>query len=108
MQSQSTLWRLNFFVRDALEVQSKNSESMDGDENPNNKRKKELCDAIATVSKKKTKKPTWRSFGDNILLLGCLELVMIANHLVWWRHPYVKHSFFLRWLIFAFKEILEM
>lgn len=57
-QSESTLWRLNFFVRDALEVQSKNSESMDGDENPNNKRKRELCDAIASVSKKKTKKPT--------------------------------------------------
>ncbi|RHN50933.1 putative chromatin remodeler Bromodomain family [Medicago truncatula] len=31
-QSQSTLWRLNFFVMDALEVQSQNSESMDGDE----------------------------------------------------------------------------
>ncbi|CAL5185485.1 unnamed protein product [Lathyrus oleraceus] len=54
-QSESTLWRLNFFVRDALEVQSKNSGSMDVDENPNNKRKRELCDAIAKVSRKKKK-----------------------------------------------------
>ncbi|XP_058778983.1 transcription factor GTE6-like [Vicia villosa] len=55
-QSESTLWRLNFFVRDALEVQSKNSGSMGVDENPNNKRKRELCDAIAKVSKKKKSK----------------------------------------------------
>ncbi|KAL5080667.1 hypothetical protein RYX36_009088 [Vicia faba] len=55
-QSESTLWRLNFFVRDALEVQSKNSGSVDVDENPNNKRKRELCDAIAKVSKKKKSK----------------------------------------------------
>ncbi|CAK8532922.1 unnamed protein product [Lathyrus sativus] len=54
-QSESTLWRLNFFVRDALEVQSKNSGSMDVEENPNNKRKRELCDAIAKVSRKKKK-----------------------------------------------------
>lgn len=55
LQSESTLWRLNFFVRDALEVQSKNSGSMDVDENQNNKRKRELCDAIAKVSRKKKK-----------------------------------------------------
>ncbi|KAK2420473.1 transcription factor GTE6 [Trifolium repens] len=57
-QSESTLWRLKFFVRDALEVQSKNSGSMEGDENPNNKRKRDLCDAIAKAKKKKAKKPT--------------------------------------------------
>lgn len=59
-QSESTLWRLKFFVKDALEVQGKNSGSMGGDENQNNnnKRKRELCDAIAKTSKKKTKKPT--------------------------------------------------
>lgn len=58
MQSESTLWRLNFFVKDALEVQGKNSGSMDGDENQNNKRKRDPCDAIAKTSKKKTKKLT--------------------------------------------------
>ncbi|XP_004489934.1 transcription factor GTE6-like [Cicer arietinum] len=57
-QSESTLWRLNFFVKDALEVQGKNSGSMDGDENQNNKRKRDPCDAIAKTSKKKTKKLT--------------------------------------------------
>ncbi|PNY11553.1 transcription factor GTE1-like protein [Trifolium pratense] len=57
-QSESTLWRLNFFVRDALEVQSKNSGSVDGDENLNNRRKRDLCDAIAKAKKKRAKKPT--------------------------------------------------
>ncbi|KAK7380748.1 hypothetical protein VNO78_33265 [Psophocarpus tetragonolobus] len=56
-QSESTLWRLKFFVKEALEMQGKNSGSMGGNENQNNnKRKKELCDAIAKT-KKKTKKP---------------------------------------------------
>ncbi|KAJ1393871.1 NET domain [Sesbania bispinosa] len=58
-QSESTLWRLKFFVKDALEVQGKNSGSTGGNENQNNnKRKRELCDAIVKTSKKKTKKPT--------------------------------------------------
>ncbi|KAG4930926.1 hypothetical protein AAZX31_17G174500 [Glycine max] len=56
-QSESTLWRLKFFVKEALEVQGKNSGSMGGNENQNNKRKRELCDAIAKT-KKKTKKLT--------------------------------------------------
>ncbi|KAL5184462.1 Transcription factor GTE1 [Glycine soja] len=56
-QSESTLWRLKFFVKEALEVQGKNSGSMGGNENQNNKRKRELCDAIAKT-KKKTKKHT--------------------------------------------------
>ncbi|CAJ1947764.1 unnamed protein product [Sphenostylis stenocarpa] len=57
-QSESTLWRLKYFVKEALEVQGKNSGSMGGNEHQNNnKRKKELCDAIAKT-KKKTKKPT--------------------------------------------------
>ncbi|TKY46295.1 Transcription factor GTE1 [Spatholobus suberectus] len=58
-QSESTLWRLKFFVKEALEVQGKNSASVGGNENQNNnnKRKKELCNAIAKT-KKKTKKPT--------------------------------------------------
>ncbi|CAL0303067.1 unnamed protein product [Lupinus luteus] len=57
-QSESTLWRLKFFVKEALEVQGKNSGTIDGNEkHSNNKRKKEICDAIAKTSKK-TKKPT--------------------------------------------------
>ncbi|OIW20044.1 hypothetical protein TanjilG_31973 [Lupinus angustifolius] len=57
-QSESTLWRLKFFVKEALEVQGKNSGTMDGNErHNNNKRKREICDAIAKTSKK-TKKPT--------------------------------------------------
>ncbi|KAE9617498.1 putative chromatin remodeler Bromodomain family [Lupinus albus] len=57
-QSESTLWRLKFFVKEALEVQAKNSGTMDGNEkHNNNKRKREICDAIAKTSKK-TKKPT--------------------------------------------------
>lgn len=57
MQSESTLWRLHFFVKGTLEVQGKNSGSIGGDENQN-RRKRELCDATAKASKKKTKKPT--------------------------------------------------
>ncbi|KOM55316.1 hypothetical protein LR48_Vigan10g120800 [Vigna angularis] len=57
-QSESTLWRLKYFVKEALEVQGKNSGSMGGNENQNNnKRKREFCDAIAKT-KKKTKKTT--------------------------------------------------
>ncbi|KAK7315909.1 hypothetical protein VNO77_34491 [Canavalia gladiata] len=56
-QSESTLWRLKFFVKEALEVQGKNSGSMSGNENQHsNKRKREFCDTIAKT--KKTKKPT--------------------------------------------------
>ncbi|KAL2334305.1 hypothetical protein Fmac_015518 [Flemingia macrophylla] len=55
-QSDSTLWRLKFFVKEAIEVQGKNSGSRGGNENQNNnKRKRELCDTI--VKTKKTKKP---------------------------------------------------
>ncbi|XP_061341253.1 transcription factor GTE6-like isoform X2 [Gastrolobium bilobum] len=46
-QSESTLWSLKFFVKEALEVQDKK----------NNKRKRELCDAIAIASKKTKKVP---------------------------------------------------
>lgn len=58
-QSESTLWRLKSFVKEALEVQGKNSGSIGGNENQNNnkKRRKELCDATAKT-KKTTKKPT--------------------------------------------------
>ncbi|XP_020232886.1 transcription factor GTE6 isoform X2 [Cajanus cajan] len=58
-QSESTLWRLKSFVKEALEVQGKNSGSIGGNENQNNnkKRRKGLCDATAKT-KKTTKKPT--------------------------------------------------
>lgn len=62
MQSESTLWRLKFFVKDALEVQGKSSAITAGlnnnnNINHNNKRKREICDAIAKTAKKKIKKP---------------------------------------------------
>jgi hypothetical protein len=67
MQSESTLWRLKFFVKDALEVQGKssaitaglnnNSNENNNNINHNNKRKREICDAIAKTAKKKIKKP---------------------------------------------------
>ncbi|XP_057762936.1 transcription factor GTE6-like isoform X2 [Arachis stenosperma] len=57
-QSQSTLWKLKYFIEEALEKQSKNSGSTSGNENHNNKnkRKQESCDAVAKASK--NKKPT--------------------------------------------------
>lgn len=60
MQSESTLWRLKFFVKDALEVQGKSAASTGGNNNNNhnNKRKREICDAIAKTAKKKSKKPS--------------------------------------------------
>lgn len=58
-QSDSTLWRLKFFVKEALENHGKNLGSIGGsnENNANNKRRKDICDAIAKTSKKKTKKP---------------------------------------------------
>lgn len=58
MQSESTLWNLKFFVKDALQLQGKSSASMDGNNhhNNNNKRKKEICDALAKTSQKKSRK----------------------------------------------------
>ncbi|GAV71408.1 Bromodomain domain-containing protein [Cephalotus follicularis] len=77
-QSESTLWRLKFFVKDTLEVQGKSAASKDDNNNNvgnnndmnknnsscnsnkhnsnNNKRKKEICDALAKTAKKKSKK----------------------------------------------------
>uniref|UniRef100_A0A5B6ZM58 Putative transcription factor GTE6 n=1 Tax=Davidia involucrata TaxID=16924 RepID=A0A5B6ZM58_DAVIN len=69
-QSESTLWRLKFFVKDALEIQGKNS-SIGGDNNINNhtaaaaaattittnsKRKREIYDALAKNAKKRSRK----------------------------------------------------
>lgn len=71
-QSESTLWRLKFFVKDALQGQGKPAASVGGNINDNNnennnnnnvnnnnnnsKRKREICDAIAKTAKKKSKK----------------------------------------------------
>ncbi|KAG2729970.1 hypothetical protein I3843_01G267400 [Carya illinoinensis] len=65
-QTESTLWRLKFFVKDALEAQGKtsavavglNNNNGNDNNNSNNKRKREICDAIAKTVKKKSKKPS--------------------------------------------------
>ncbi|XP_043698402.1 transcription factor GTE6-like [Telopea speciosissima] len=53
-QSESTLWRLKFFVKEALEGHGKSSGSKGGNEN--SKRKREICDALAKTAKKRGKK----------------------------------------------------
>lgn len=77
LQTESTLWRLKFFVKDTLEVQAKSSTSIGANNNDNNdntnnhnsgnktnkinnanhKRKREICNAIAKTNKK-NKKPS--------------------------------------------------
>ncbi|MCD7461179.1 hypothetical protein HAX54_045444 [Datura stramonium] len=68
-QSELTLWRLKFFVKDALEVQGKSSSKGDNRNsvnvavtNPNisaaSKRKREICDALVKNAKKRIKKPS--------------------------------------------------
>ncbi|CAK7325505.1 unnamed protein product [Dovyalis caffra] len=56
VQAESTLWRLKFYVEDALEVQGKSAPSTGGNNitsnNNNNKREREICDAIAKSAKK--------------------------------------------------------
>ncbi|KAH9703551.1 hypothetical protein KPL70_011150 [Citrus sinensis] len=60
-QSESTLWRLKFFVKDALKSQGNNNNNDNNKNNNNsatnnNKRKREICDAIAKTAKKKKQK----------------------------------------------------
>lgn len=57
-QSESTLWRLKFFVKEALQVQGKSAASTGetNHNNDNNKRKREICDALAKTSQKRSKK----------------------------------------------------
>lgn len=62
-QSESTLWRLKFFVKDALKSQGNNNNNDNNKNNNNsatnnNKRKREICDAIAKTAKKKKQKPS--------------------------------------------------
>ncbi|XP_059308321.1 transcription factor GTE6 isoform X1 [Lycium ferocissimum] len=68
-QSELTLWRLKFFVKDALEVQGKSSSKGDNSNSAKvaasnrnisaaSKRKKEICDALVKNAKKRNKKPS--------------------------------------------------
>lgn len=76
LQTESTLWRLKFFVKDTLEVQAKSSASLGATNNDNtnnhnsgnktnninnanNKRKREICNAIAKTNKKNKKPASW-------------------------------------------------
>ena len=76
LQTESTLWRLKFFVKDTLEVQAKSSTSIGANNNDNtnnhnsgnktnklnnanNKRKREICNAIAKTNKKNKKPSSW-------------------------------------------------
>ncbi|KAK4405910.1 Transcription factor GTE6 [Sesamum angolense] len=61
-QSESTLWKLKFFVKDTLQGQMKSPPSIGGNnngennQNSNNRRKREICDTLAKTSQKKSKK----------------------------------------------------
>ncbi|KAF8021887.1 hypothetical protein BT93_G2125 [Corymbia citriodora subsp. variegata] len=72
-QSESTLWKLKFFVKSALEVQGRGSTVIDVDSNQdrsnnnngnnnnnnsNKKRKKEICKALTKTAKKRCLKPS--------------------------------------------------
>nr|ABL85028.1 hypothetical protein 57h21.1 [Brachypodium sylvaticum] len=53
VQTETTLWRLKFFVREALERQAKAAPDK-ADENA--KRKREICNALAKTNSKRIKK----------------------------------------------------
>lgn len=65
LQSETTLWRLKVFTKDALELQERSAAPIAEANNPinptnnitsnNNKRKKAICDALAKTAKKRTK-----------------------------------------------------
>ncbi|KAL8460609.1 hypothetical protein ACS0TY_031426 [Phlomoides rotata] len=56
-QSESTLWKLKFFVKDTLRAQMKSSTSTGGNNNgENNKRRREIPEVVAKTSQKKSKK----------------------------------------------------
>ncbi|XP_051114291.1 transcription factor GTE6-like [Andrographis paniculata] len=58
-QSESTLWKLKFFVKDTLQAQMKSCQSTGGNDNNQNKRKRETASDVAakSSSQKKSKKP---------------------------------------------------
>ncbi|KAK1284763.1 Transcription factor GTE1 [Acorus calamus] len=53
-QSESTLWKLKFFVKGALEAETNKTAANKGQQN--SKRKRENCDALAKTSGKRSKK----------------------------------------------------
>ncbi|PIN07453.1 hypothetical protein CDL12_19983 [Handroanthus impetiginosus] len=63
-QSESTLWRLKFFVKDVLKKGSSKDDNNNitsthkDDNNIVSKRKREICDALAKTAKKRNKKPS--------------------------------------------------
>ncbi|XP_057784597.1 transcription factor GTE6 [Salvia miltiorrhiza] len=58
-QSESTLWRLKFFVKDILKEDSNKDDKNNGnDNNIVSKRKREICDALAKTAKKRKIKPS--------------------------------------------------
>ncbi|KAJ8530645.1 hypothetical protein K7X08_023526 [Anisodus acutangulus] len=64
-QSESTLWKLKFFVQDVLHAQGKCPASIGANNvnnstllNNNNKRRREICDALAKSSQKRSRKPS--------------------------------------------------
>ncbi|KAL0414281.1 UNVERIFIED_CONTAM: Transcription factor GTE1, partial [Sesamum radiatum] len=73
-QSESTLWKLKFFVKDTLQGQIKSSPSTGGNnigennQNSNNRRKREICDALAKTSQKKSKKLPLENIMSSIIL----------------------------------------
>lgn len=64
-QSESTLWRLKFFVKDLQKDPSRDANknitspnAVDNDNNIVSKRKREICDALAKTAKKRKTKPS--------------------------------------------------
>ncbi|KAL7144994.1 hypothetical protein ABFS83_07G049100 [Erythranthe nasuta] len=63
-QSESTLWKLKFFVKDTLQTQMKNASNTgannnnngENNQNGNNKKRREICDGLAKTPPKRTKK----------------------------------------------------
>ncbi|KAH7667216.1 Bromodomain-containing protein [Dioscorea alata] len=53
-QSEATLWKLKFFLKNSMNLQAKNPPS-NVDRNRNAKRKKEICQALAKIPKRKSK-----------------------------------------------------
>ncbi|KAH7844526.1 hypothetical protein Vadar_029005 [Vaccinium darrowii] len=81
-QSESTLWRLKFFVKEALQVQGKSAASTGNTNhnNDNNKRKREIRDAPAKTSQKRiTKLPLYMFYStmEACGLLGCARLQLV-------------------------------
>ncbi|KAJ8547211.1 hypothetical protein K7X08_010797 [Anisodus acutangulus] len=62
-QSESTLWKLKFFVQDVLHAQGKSPANIGANNTNNsnllnNNRRREICDALAKSSQKRSRKPS--------------------------------------------------